>query len=167
MAILRLIMQRSQMCLTSYISALKKIIFQGPVSVTLGDDHFIILPILRDYDKKYERLIVIQFDAYSDLWANDDIGRIDHGTLMYKAVELGLVDVKRFVQIRISTDCNGYLGIPCIDACAVHEKYNDYVIEKVKQIVGNVPTYLSFDIVALDPAFAPGMGTPVWGGLAR
>ena len=71
------------------------------------------------------------------------------------------------MQIRISTDCNGYLGIPCIDACAVHEKYNDYVIEKVKQIVGNVLTYLSFDIVALDPAFAPEMGTPVWGGLAR
>ena len=61
---------------------LEKIIFQGPVSVTLGDDHFITLPILRDYDKKYERLIVIQFDTYSDLWANDDIGRIDHGTLM-------------------------------------------------------------------------------------
>ena len=86
---------------------------------------------------------------------------------MYKAVELGLVDVKRFVQIRNSTDCNDYLGIPYIDACAVYEKCNDYVIEKVKQTVGNVPTYLSFDIVALDSAFAPGMCTPVWGGLAR
>jgi len=145
---------------------IKTIINQGPATVTLGGDHFITLPILRAYATKYGPMSVIQFDAHSDLWADDDMDRIDHGTFMYKAVKLGLVDVTRSVQIGIRTECDDYCGMPYIDAREVHEKGSAYVIDKVKKIVGGSPTYVTFDIDALDPAFAPGTGTPVWGGLA-
>lgn len=145
---------------------IKTIISQGPATVTLGGDHFITLPILRAYAEKFGPLSVIQFDAHSDLWADDDMKRIDHGTFMYKAVKLGLVDVARSVQIGIRTECDDYLGMPYMDARTVHEKGAAYVTEKVREIVGDAPTYVTFDIDALDPAFAPGTGTPVWGGLA-
>jgi len=145
---------------------IKTIINQGPATITLGGDHFITLPILRAYAAKYGPMSVIQFDAHSDLWADDDMSRIDHGTFMYKAVKLGLVDVTRSAQIVIRTECDDYLGMPYIDAGEVHEKGAAYVVDKVKKIVGASPTYVTFDIDALDPAFAPGTGTPVWGGLA-
>lgn len=143
-----------------------RIIGVGPATVTLGGDHFITLPILRAYTAKYGPLSVIQFDAHSDLWADDDMDRIDHGTFMYKAVKLGLVDVSRSVQIGIRTECDDYLGMPYIDARSCHEQGAAHVAARVREIVGSNPTYVTFDIDALDPAFAPGTGTPVWGGLA-
>ena len=145
---------------------IKTVISQGPATVTLGGDHFITLPILRASAEKFGPMSVIQFDAHSDLWADDDMSRIDHGTFMYKAVKLGLVDVTRSVQIGIRTECDDYLGMLYIDARTIHDKGATYVSEKVKEIVGDAPTYVTFDIDALDPAFAPGTGTPVWGGLA-
>jgi agmatinase len=135
-------------------------------SVTLGGDHFITLPILRAYAAKYGPLSVIQFDAHSDLWADDDMERIDHGTFMYKAVKLGLVDPARSVQIGIRTECDDYCGMHYIDARRCHESGVAAVVDQVRAIVGDHPTYVTFDIDALDPAFAPGTGTPVWGGLA-
>jgi agmatinase len=135
-------------------------------TITLGGDHFITLPILRAYAAKYGPMSVIHFDAHSDLWADDDMDRIDHGTFMYKAVKTGLVDPARSVQIGIRTHCDDYLGIAYIDARTVHEKGTAWTVARAKEIVGTQPTYLTFDIDALDPAFAPGTGTPVWGGLA-
>ncbi|AKS46394.1 agmatinase [Octadecabacter temperatus] len=136
-------------------------------TVTLGGDHFITLPILKAYAAKFGPLSVIQFDAHSDLWADDDMDRVDHGTFMYKAVKLGLVDPKRSVQIGIRTECDDYLGMDYIDARTVHEKGVAWAVTRAKEIVGDAPTYVTFDIDALDPAFAPGTGTPVWGGLAN
>ncbi|RYH03221.1 agmatinase [Salipiger sp. IMCC34102] len=142
------------------------ILGQGPGTITLGGDHFITLPILRAYAEKFGPMSVIQFDAHSDLWPDDDMGRIDHGTFMYKAVKLGLVDPARSVQIGIRTECGDYLGMPYIDARTCHERGTAHVVAEVKRIVGDHPAYVTFDIDALDPAFAPGTGTPVWGGLA-
>ncbi|QEE35376.1 agmatinase [Octadecabacter sp. SW4] len=135
-------------------------------SVTLGGDHFITLPILRAYAEKFGPLSVIQFDAHSDLWADDDMDRIDHGTMMYKAVKLGLVDPARSVQIGIRTECDDYCGMHYIEAREVHEKGIAATVARARDLVGDAPTYVTFDIDALDPAFAPGTGTPVWGGLA-
>ncbi len=132
----------------------------------MGGDHYITLPILKAYAEKYGPLSVIQVDAHSDLWADDDYERIDHGTFMYKAVKLGLVDPKRSVQIGIRTECDDYLGMQMIDARTVHEAGPAEVARRVKEIVGDNQTYLTFDIDGLDPAFAPGTGTPVWGGLS-
>jgi agmatinase len=149
--------------LTEHIA---KIITKGPGTISLGGDHFITLPILRAYAAKFGPLSVIHFDAHSDLWADDDMARIDHGTFMYKAVKTGLVDPATSVQIGIRTVCDDYLGMQYIDARTVHEKGTTWVTARAKEIVGRRPTYVTFDIDALDPAFAPGTGTPVWGGLA-
>jgi agmatinase len=92
--------------------------------------------------------------------------RIDHGTMMYKAVRTGVVDPAASVQVGIRTHCDDYLGVEHIDARVVHERGVGWVTARVREIVGDRPVYLTFDIDALDPAFAPGTGTPVWGGLA-
>ncbi len=135
-------------------------------TVTLGGDHYITYPILKAYAEKFGPMSVIHFDAHSDLWQDDDFSRIDHGTMMYKAVKSGLVDPKRSIQIGIRTFCDDYLGMNVIDARECHEIGVAQVVARAKAIVGDHPVYLTFDIDALDPAFAPGTGTPVWGGLA-
>ena len=137
----------------------------GAGSLVLGGDHFITLPILRAYAERFGPMSVIQFDAHSDLWPDDDRERLDHGTFMYKAVREGLVDPKRSVQVGIRTECDDYLGMNVIDAFEVHETGPRAVAARIRQIVGGNPTYLTFDIDALDPGFAPGTGTPVWNGL--
>lgn len=142
------------------------IMAQGAVPVTLGGDHFITLPILRAIVAVHGPVAVVQFDAHSDLWPDDDMNRIDHGTMMYKAVKAGLVDLDRSVQVGIRTECADMLGMPYISARDCHEKGAAWVAEDIKARVGSAPAYVSFDIDALDPAFAPGTGTPVWGGLA-
>ena len=134
--------------------------------LSLGGDHYVTLPILRVHAAKHGPLSVIQFDAHSDLWPDDDPDRIDHGTFMYKAVREGLVDPSRSVQIGIRTVCEDVLGMQQIDARICHERGADWVAARAQEIVVGHPTYLTFDIDALDPAFAPGTGTPVWGGLA-
>ena len=149
--------------LTAHI---RGILAAGPGTITLGGDHYITFPILRAYAEKFGPLSLIHFDAHSDLWADDDMTRIDHGTMFYKAVKTGIVDPKRSVQIGIRTTTTDYLGVNVITAREVHEKGTDWVVARAKEIVGDHAVYLTFDIDALDPAFAPGTGTPVWGGLA-
>jgi len=145
---------------------IRRILAAGPGTITLGGDHYITLPILQAYAEKFGPMRVIQFDAHSDLWADDDLSRIDHGTMMYKAVKQGFVDPAHSVQIGIRTECDDYLGFNVIDAPSAHRQTPEAVAARVHEIVGDGPCYLTFDIDALDPAFAPGTGTPVWGGLA-
>ena len=138
----------------------------GAGCIALGGDHSISLPLLRAHAARHGGLALVQFDAHSDTWPDDDMDRIDHGTVFYKAVKLGLIDPARSVQIGIRTTNEEPLGIAQIDARQVHEAGPAEVAQRVKARVGDAPVYLSFDIDALDPAFAPGTGTPVWGGLA-
>ncbi|MFO1175421.1 MAG: agmatinase [Paracoccaceae bacterium] len=149
--------------LTSHIRTILK---AGAGSVVLGGDHFITFPILKAYAEKFGPVSLIHFDAHSDLWPDDNMARIDHGTMFYKAVKSGCVDPTTSVQIGIRTTTEDYLGVNVITAREAHEMGVAAVVSKVKAIVGDRPTYLTFDIDALDPAFAPGTGTPVWGGLA-
>ncbi|MEP4198073.1 MAG: agmatinase [Aliishimia sp.] len=137
----------------------------GAASVTLGGDHYISFPILKAYADKFGPMSLIQIDAHTDTWADDDLTRVDHGTMFYKAVKAGVIDPKRSVQIGIRTAIEDTLGVPIIDAAEVHKIGPEAVAARAKEIVGDHPTYLSFDIDGLDPAFAPGTGTPVWGGL--
>ncbi|WP_368184104.1 agmatinase [Aestuariibius sp. HNIBRBA575] len=142
------------------------ILAAGARSITLGGDHFITLPILKAYVDRFGPVSIVQFDAHSDIWQDDDMDRIDHGTFMYKAIKLGLVDPARSVQVGVRTVCDDTLGMNEISARDVHEKGAARVAKQIKAIVGDNPTYISFDIDGLDPAFAPGTGTPVWGGLS-
>lgn len=138
----------------------------GAASLTLGGDHYITFPILRAYAEKYGPMSVLQFDAHTDTWADDNMERVDHGTMMYKAIKEGIVDPGRSVQVGIRTDNPDTLGVNIIDAREVHETGPAAVVAKIKEILGDHPTYVTFDIDCLDPAFAPGTGTPVWGGLS-
>ena len=97
---------------------------------------------------------------------DDDAARVDHGTFVYKAVKEGLIVVDKSVQIGIRIANDTPMGITRIDARAVHENGAAATARAVKDIVGDAATYLTFDIDGLDPAFAPGTGTPVWGGLS-
>ncbi|MEB8388335.1 agmatinase [Rhodobacteraceae bacterium KMM 6894] len=134
-------------------------------SVVLGGDHYITFPILKAYAEKFGPMSLLHFDAHSDTWPDDDMDRIDHGTMFYKAIKLGLIDPARSVQVGIRTHCDDYMGVNVIDAREVHTRGPEATVEKIKGILGDAPTYLTFDIDALDPAYAPGTGTPVWGGL--
>lgn len=144
---------------------IRTILNAGAASLTLGGDHYVSLPILRAYAEKFGPLSLLQFDAHTDTWADDDMERIDHGTGFYKAVKLGLIDPARSVQVGIRTDNPDTLGVNIIDAREVHLEGPVRTAAKIREILGDSPTYLSFDIDALDPAFAPGTGTPVWNGL--
>jgi len=149
--------------LTNHI---RGILNAGAASLTIGGDHYISFPILKAYAEKYGPMSLLQFDAHSDTWADDNMQRVDHGTMFYKAVKMGLVDPKTSVQVGIRTTNEDNLGVPTIDAREVHETGPAAVVSKIKSILGDRPTYLTFDIDCLDPAFAPGTGTPVWGGLS-
>ena len=148
--------------LTAHI---KTILDAGAASVVLGGDHYISFPILKAYAEKYGPISLLQFDAHTDTWQDDDMDRIDHGTMFYKAVKSGIVDPATSVQVGIRTTNEDTMGVNIIDAREVHEKGPQATVAKIKEILGDRPCYLTFDIDALDPAFAPGTSTPVWGGL--
>ncbi len=142
------------------------ILDQDCAALSLGGDHSVTLPILRAHVKKHGPLALIQFDAHTDSWPDDDPTRIDHGTFVYKAVKEGLIVPERSVQIGIRTTNDDPMGVNIIDAPEVHRIGPDLVADRIREVVGDHQAYLSFDIDALDPAFAPGTGTPVWGGLS-
>jgi len=134
--------------------------------LTLGGDHSITLPILRAHAARHGPLALIQFDAHTDSWPDDDPARTDHGTFVYKAVKEGLIVPERSVQVGIRTTNDDPMGIEVIGAGEVHRLGPDAVAMRILERVGTMRAYLSFDIDALDPAFAPGTGTPVWAGLS-
>ncbi|RMH49659.1 MAG: agmatinase [Alphaproteobacteria bacterium] len=149
--------------LTAHVAT---ILEAGAGVITLGGDHYISFPILKAHAARHGRLSLLQFDAHTDTWPDDDMDRIDHGTMFYKAVKSGLIDPAASVQVGIRTTNADTLGVNIIDAPTVHEKGPAWVAARIREILGDRPTYLTFDIDALDPAFAPGTGTPVWGGLS-
>ena len=142
------------------------ILDQGAACIALGGDHSVTHGCLRAHAAIHGPLSVIQIDAHSDTWADDDPVRVDHGTFMYKAVKEGLVDPERSVQIGIRTDNPDTLGFTVLDARQVHALGPEAIAARARDVVADRPVYLTFDIDGLDPAFAPGTGTPVWGGLS-
>ncbi len=137
----------------------------GAGAILLGGDHSISLPSLRAHHARHGPVALLQFDAHTDTWADKDGSRIDHGTLFYKAVQEGLIDADRSVQVGIRTDNPDTLGLKILDAAEVHEVGAAATAARIREVVGDAKVYLSFDIDGLDPAYAPGTGTPVWGGL--
>jgi len=146
------------------------IINQDTAVLSLGGDHYVSYPILKAHAAKYGPLSLIQFDAHSDTWEDDSTGakehRIDHGTMFRRAIEDGVVTSEHSVQVGIRTTNPDTMGVNIIDAPSVHRTDADEVANQIKAIVGSRACYLTFDIDCLDPAFAPGTGTPVSGGLS-
>ncbi len=140
------------------------IVAAGKSLITLGGDHYISLPLLRAHVKKHGPVALIHFDAHTDTYGAG--GEFDHGTMFKQALDEGLLQAEHSIQIGIRT-AYGYEGHPfeVMDASWVNEHSAAECVARVLQRVGQATAYLSFDIDCLDPAFAPGTGTPVAGGL--
>jgi agmatinase len=137
----------------------------GKSALTFGGDHFITLPILRAYAKKHGPVALIHFDAHTDTYSGGS--KYDHGTIFHHAVQEGLVDTEHSLQIGIRT---AYTlenhPFEVLDAAWVNDHGPAATLERIKQRVGDKKAYVSFDIDGLDPAFAPGTGTPVVAGIS-
>lgn len=140
--------------------------------IALGGDHLITLPLLRALAKKHGPVGLVHFDAHVDTWSENYRAPVTHGTNFYIAINEGLVDPKRMIQIGIRSDVEPEVwqwtldqGVTIVTAEDVHLSTPAAVAERVKQVVGDGKTYLTFDIDGLDPSCAPGTGTPVIGGL--
>jgi guanidinopropionase len=144
----------------------------GVTPLSIGGDHIISYPILRALATKGP-VGMIHVDAHSDTGDTFFGGqKLTHGTPFRRAIEDGVLDPKRMVQIGIrgtmySTDERQWAldqGIRIIDMEEVAEKGIPYAIAEARRVVGMEPTYFTFDIDSIDPAFAPGTGTPEIGG---
>ncbi|MEX0807867.1 MAG: agmatinase [Dongiaceae bacterium] len=144
-----------------------KILASGATMLSLGGDHFVSYPLLKAHAKKYGPLSLVHFDAHCDTW-EDEPGnnRVHHGTMFLHAAKDGLVVPERSAQIGLRTHNDDKLGFNWLDAPFVHRRGTDETIAEIRRIVGKNRAYLTFDIDCLDPAFAPGTGTPVCGGLS-
>ena len=141
--------------------------------VALGGDHTITLALLRALAARSGRLALVHFDAHVDTWPESFGQRYGHGSPFYHAINEGLVDAHRTVQIGIRSpmdrdvhDWTVGRGVTILFSEEVHEEGPRAAAERIREVVGDAPAYLTFDIDALDPAFAPGTGTPEIGGLA-
>lgn len=135
----------------------------GAFLLTLGGDHFITWPLLKAHAAKYGPLALVQFDAHQDTWF-DDGKRIDHGSFVARAVRDGLIHAGHSIQIGIRTHAPEDCGIRILHGHEVEDLTAAEIAGLILDHVGDVPAYLTFDIDCLDPAFAPGTGTPVAGG---
>lgn len=142
---------------------ISKLLAAGKKCLTFGGDHFITLPLLRAHAKHFGKMALVHFDAHTDTYSNGSA--FDHGTMFYHAPNEGLIDPNHSVQIGIRTEYDTDNGFTVLDAAQVNDRGVDDLVAQIKAIVGSLPVYLTFDIDCLDPAFAPGTGTPVVGGL--
>jgi agmatinase len=141
------------------------IVEQDVATLCLGGDHFITYPVLKAYAKKYPDIALIHFDAHCDTW-RDEEGRVDHGTMFFHAAQEGIIDPSHSVQVGIRTHNKETHGFTVLSADIVRQQGITETIASILQVVGDRPCYLTFDIDCLDPAYAPGTGTPVVGGLS-
>ena len=141
--------------------------------VTLGGDHTITLALLRALARRKGALGLVHFDGHVDTWPESFGLTFGHGSPFYHAIEEGLIDPHRTIQIGIRSPVHRNIfdwtvgkGVTIVSAEDVHETGPQAVAERIRAVVGDSSAYLSFDVDALDPAFAPGTGTPEIGGLA-
>jgi agmatinase len=150
-----------------------QVVEAGAIPMVLGGDHSIAEPDMRACAKKHGPLGLIHFDTHTDTGTEVFGVEVSHGTPMYRLVEAGVVDPKRYVQIGI----RGYWpgprefawqeerGITSVFMGDVRRHGIEAAVDRALTVVGAGPTFLSVDIDVLDPAFAPGTGTPEPGGM--
>jgi len=142
--------------------------------VTLGGDHTIAYPILKALHKKHGPITVIHFDAHLDTWDTYFGAPLTHGTPFRRASEEGLIDLESCLHVGIrgplyaDTDLTDdkKLGFEAVTSIDMDKLGVEGVIARMLVRVGNRPVYVSIDVDVLDPAFAPGTGTPEMGGLS-
>lgn len=147
----------------------------GPRLISLGGDHSISLPLLRAHHKRHGPLAVVHFDAHPDTWDEEYPSfKYSHGTPFRRAIEEGLIDTAAYLQIGIRGPTAGpqdyadarQLGTRLITFDEAAELGVRNIVAEIQQRVGQRPLYVTLDIDAIDPAFAPGTGTPEVGGFS-
>lgn len=138
-----------------------RIIDAGASVLGLGGDHLVAYPLLKAAAQRFGPLSLVHFDAHSDTWDSD--GELNHGTMFLRAAEEGLIDPAASVQTGMRTPNESH-GFHVIHADRMFELDVAGTIAEIREVVGDRPAYLTFDIDFLDPAYAPGTGTPVIGG---
>jgi len=155
-------------------NAYDEILSHDTIPLTMGGDHTIVLPILRAIARKHGPVGVVHVDAHTDI-NNHMFGEpICHGTPFRRAMEEGLLDAKRVAQIGVRAsgyaaddfDWSRKQGFRVVQAEECWYTSLAPLMAELRQQMGSGPVYLSFDIDGLDPAFAPGTGTPEVGGLS-
>jgi agmatinase len=141
--------------------------------VALGGDHSVTLPLLRALARRLGPVGLVHFDAHVDTWPDSFGQTYGHGSPFFHAINEKLIDPRRTVQIGVRSPVQRKVhdwtigkGVTILPAMIVHEDGPAVIASRVREVVGSQPTYLSFDVDVLDPAFAPGTGTPEIGGLA-
>jgi agmatinase len=140
--------------------------------IVIGGDHSISLPVLRALAKKHGPLALVQIDAHIDTWDEYFGEKYFHGTPFRRAIEEGIIDGRRFIQVGIRGPMYGEEdfefhrkhGITMIDIDQVKDRGIPWVVGEIRRVATG-SAYMTFDIDGIDPAFAPGTGTPEVGGL--
>jgi agmatinase len=155
-------------------AAVDGILAAGALPMMVGGDHSISLPILRAVARRHGPVALVQFDAHIDTWGDYFGGKYFHGSPFRRAIEEGLILPAQYVQVGIRGPMYGdeedfafqrAHGVTTIDIGQVKEAGVAAVIARVRELVGGRAVYVTFDIDSVDPAFAPGTGTPEVGGL--
>ncbi|TAN80091.1 MAG: agmatinase [Magnetospirillum sp.] len=144
----------------------------SPHLLAIGGDHTITLPLLRALTRRTGAVGLVHFDAHMDTWPDNFGQPMAHGSPFFHALEEGLVDPRRMVQVGIRSpmprdvhDWTVSRGVTVISAEQVHLRGPEAVAGAIRAVIGTQAAYLSFDIDAIDPGQAPGTGTPEIGGL--
>jgi len=154
-------------------AGLRTVVETGAKPMTIGGDHTIALPLLRVMREIHGPIAVVHFDAHLDTWDTYFGAPYTHGTPFRRASEEGLLDRSGCMHVGIRgplyskedlTD-DQILGFQVLGSHDMDDLGWRGAVERIKTRVGNRPTYISLDIDVLDPAFAPGTGTPEAGGL--
>ena len=150
----------------------KKLLGKGIRPLSAGGDHLCSLPLLRAVGEK-RPVGMVHFDAHTDLYDSYFGGfKYTHGTPFRRAIEDGVLDPKRTIQIGLRGsmyDLDDFkygekMGVRLVRIEEAMEKGPKAIMAEARKIVGDGPTYVSFDIDMLDPVYAPGTGTPEIGG---
>lgn len=137
--------------------------------IGLGGDHFVSYPLIAAHAKKHGPLALIHFDAHTDTWTStagpgEDL-ELNHGTMFWRAAKEGAILPERSVQVGIRTWVDDPMGFTIVDGEVAAERRADEIASLIARVTGGAPCYVTIDIDCLDPAYAPGTGTPVTGGL--
>jgi agmatinase len=136
----------------------------APYLMSLGGDHFVTGALLKAHAAKFGPLSLVQFDAHQDTWDDGGTFAVDHGAFITTAVREGWIDPGKSIQIGIRTHAPEDFGIEIIDGLTLDTMDVEAIAERIYERTGGTNVYMTFDIDCLDPAYAPGTGTPVSGG---
>ena len=138
-----------------------RLVDAGISTLGLGGDHLSTYPALKEHARRHGTLSLIHFDAHAD---DSRIGRLNHGSMFRYAIEERLIDPERSIQIGIRHTLPEH-NFNVIPGHEVIDMKGTEIAERIREVVGDHPCYVTLDVDGMDPAFTPGTGTPVPGGM--